>query len=83
MDFENIQKPTYDNAICWFKITEILKDTSRCLRSNKNHEHVEKNIIQLFDNLFHISVEYNLDMNKAWDRWNKKAKTKKYDHSET
>lgn len=83
MDFESIQKPTYKNDICWFEITEILKDTSRSIRSVNIQENVENNIIQLFDRLFHISVEYNLDMNKAWDRWNKKAKTKKYDHSES
>ena len=82
MDFENIQKPNYEYDICWFEITELLKDTSRCLRSKKSNS-VEEKIIQLFDRLFHISVEYKLDMNKAWDRWNKKAKTKKYDHSET
>lgn len=83
MDFDNIQKPNYGNDICWFEITEILMNTSRCLRDSENNAHVEKNIIKLFDRLFHISVEYNLDMNKAWDRWNKKAKTKKYDHSES
>lgn len=80
MSFKTIETPLFTEKICWFTISEDMKTLSTRLRENQN---IEDNIIKLFHHLFHISTRYDLDMNKAWDKWCKKAKTKKYDHSET
>lgn len=80
MSFDSIPVPPYNEPICWFAIAEDMKRLSIGLRHN---EDMKDPLIQIFDHLFHVASVYDLDMNKAWDKWHKKAKTKKYDYSET
>ena len=84
MSFSEIAIPYSDERVCWMQISEVMRDTSVALRDPTAIDDVQNHIIDLFDHLFHISAQYNLDMNKAWDRWHKKAKSKRYDnHSES
>jgi hypothetical protein len=74
----SIETPHFDEPICWLTISEDMRDLSSRLRKNQT---IKDDIIKIFHHLFHISHRYDLDMNKAWEKWHKKAKTKKYDHS--
>ena len=80
MSFDSIRAPSFREPVCWFQIIEDMRKLSIGLRQSDD---IKDQIIQMFNHLFHISHVYNLDMNKAWERWHKKARTKKYDHSET
>jgi hypothetical protein len=78
MNFNDIEYIQYDTEVCWFDISENMQRLSKSMRNDLDDSHSKKNVISLFDNMFHIINKYDLDMNKAWDKWHKKACTKKY-----
>lgn len=78
MDFTRIQHSTYEADICWLEISQNMQVLSTSLRNGDDSSNTKDSLIILFDNMFQISIQYGLDMNKAWDKWHKKACTKKY-----
>lgn len=76
MDFNEIVNEHTVDKICWFNISTLFSKLSKDIRYKNDPEKV---LLEIFDVLFLICTTYNLDMNKAWEKWVKKATLKKYD----
>ena len=62
--------------IDWFIISELLGETSISLR-NKDSK-LNENIVHLMIKMFQIAESNNINMEEAWQQWNKKALLKNY-----
>jgi len=78
MDFNSIKIPSHNTPVCWFEISEHMQLLSQTMRNN-NGVQTKEHLVKIFEMMLHICGMYKLDMNKSWDRWHKKACTKKYD----
>jgi hypothetical protein len=63
--------------ISWLDIGITYGDLAQSIK-NQDSELIGKHIHCLITTILKISEIYNIDFNDAWDRWKKKALSKKY-----
>jgi hypothetical protein len=61
----------------WFNITCDLGKLSSSILIN-DRKNIENYLIKVFHHTFALAKLFNIDLEKAWLKWNKKAQTKKY-----
>lgn len=63
--------------ISWLDIGILYGNLAQCIKDD-NTELIQNNVKELIHTVLNISKIYNIDINEAWDRWKKKAISKKY-----
>ena len=67
----NSYKPTICNKENWMDVSINLKNLSHKLRTKT--ENFEEEFFNIFEFIMQVAHNHDIDMEAAWNRWNKKA----------
>jgi hypothetical protein len=72
---KNSTTPTY--LVDWLEFSSHLSILSKSLQT-QNIDKIKQELIYCIYQNINIAKSYNIDLDKAWQKWNKKAKAKVY-----
>ena len=65
------------NQVDWIELSYRLSEFSKSLKTN-NKITIEKELIYCIEQNIDIANNYNINLDKAWEKWDRKAKSKVY-----
>ena len=65
------------NRVDWIELSHHLSEFSKSLNNNDKIS-IEKELIYCIKQNIDIANNYNINLDKAWEKWDRKAKSKVY-----
>tara|TARA_B100001094_G_scaffold73512_1_gene69844 strand:+ start:1832 stop:2149 length:318 start_codon:yes stop_codon:yes gene_type:complete len=71
-------KPYFDeNSLHWLSLSSSVGSLSHSIVL-QDKKMIEENILVVFEHIFSMAYGLNIDLDKSWSKWQKKAAAKKY-----
>ena len=77
MSLNTLKLEMQRSKVDWIELSCHLSLLSKSLQA-KQSKNIENELIYCIKQNIHIANNYNINLDKAWQKWNKKAKSKVY-----
>lgn len=62
----------------WMSLSELMRRFSVALRQGSSTEEIAAHLVPLLEKCVQFAETYDIDLEDAWERWKKKALSKRY-----